>query len=51
MQGSSSRRCLRSRRKGDVMQFEVSDKKRNRVIVDSGYVLEDFMNKLQLMYA
>ena len=33
------------------MQFEVSDEKRNRVIVDSRYVLEDFMNKLQLMYA
>lgn len=51
MQGSSSRRCLRSRRKGDTITFEVSDKKRNRVIVDSRYVLEDFMNKLQLMYA
>ncbi len=33
------------------MQFEVSDEKRIRVIVDSRYVLEDFMNKLQLMYA
>lgn len=32
------------------MQFEVSDEKRIRVIVDSRYVLEDFMNKLQLMY-
>lgn len=33
------------------LQFEVSDKKRIRVIVDSRYVLEDFINKLQLMYA